>query len=83
MFTSSPEKMLWSNRARVVLPLDEGPEMPIMSVLSVWSSVACGSASGILFCSFQLFSFLVLGCFIGLLSKRTGMAIINTLQCNM
>lgn len=30
---SSCEKMPWSRRARVVLPLDEGPEMPIILVV--------------------------------------------------
>lgn len=53
--------------------------MPIMSVLSAWSSVACGSDSGIFFWFLSAPFLRGPSVFIGLLSKRTGMAIINTL----
>lgn len=43
------EKTRWSNRARVVLPLDEGPEIPITRA-SLWVWVCSG-----MFSSFPFF----------------------------
>ena len=42
----SLEKMFWRRRARVVLPLLEGPERPIIVVVVVVDGSGSGSGSG-------------------------------------
>jgi hypothetical protein len=41
----TPQKIRWSNRARVVFPLDDGPEIPTIRAIS-----GSGSSGAVILC---------------------------------